>query len=94
MGGVAGEGIIFDARLGPSHHHSLALLEAQALTPSFLVPLSPSTPGPEFQINQTDANACTQCYVLMCTHSDMHREGQTCAKTHLSVCGKQTHCHL
>lgn len=47
---------------------------------------SPNIPGPETQINQTDAHACTHVNVREHTHSDMHREGQMCAETHLSMC--------
>lgn len=70
---------------GPSGSSSPGVLPSSSLP-------SPNTPGPEFQINRTDTNACTQLYALMRTHSDVHEEGQACAETHRrSPGGKQTH---
>lgn len=70
---------------GPSGSSSPGVLPSSSLP-------SPNTPGPEFQINLTDTNACTQLYALMRTHSDVHEEGQACAETHRrSPGGKQTH---
>lgn len=70
---------------GPSGSSSPGVLPSSSLP-------SPNTPGPEFQINLTDTNACTQLYALMRTHSDVHEEGQACAETHRqSLGGKQTH---
>lgn len=70
---------------GPSGSSSPGVLPSSSLP-------SPNTPGPEFQINRTDTNACTQLYALMRTHSDVHEEGQACAETHCrSPGGKQKH---
>lgn len=92
MGGTVGEGVIFQIPVMtiPPPQSCPSGGPCPGILPSSALP-SPSAPGPEFQINWTDANACTRFSGLTRRDSGMHRKRQTCAETHLSVQGKQTH---